>query len=195
MSQLTDSSAEHLLGVIAQMDNSEALTVERFGYLYPTARIASLERILSDQRFINAHNHYVHYDGHKEVPAKLRRFKWQLYNSKFTLLPTNCKVFKVKLSDRNRRKLIVSEIPGTDLVAERRAHKQASADASLIYVANMLRSQPLRPLRSIQKRKFGADLDIQGSSVNLRHIAENSAVYQTLETYFAAATVERNNTA
>ena len=74
MLQLTDSSAEHLSGEIAQMDNSEALTVERFVYLYPTARLASLERILSDQRFINAHNHHVHYGGHKEVPAKLRRF-------------------------------------------------------------------------------------------------------------------------
>ena len=51
MSQLTDSSVEHHFGEIAQMDNSEALTVERFGYLYPTARLASLESI---QRFINA---------------------------------------------------------------------------------------------------------------------------------------------
>ena len=48
MSQLTDSSFEHRFGEIAQMDNSEALTVERFGYLYPTARLASLKRILSD---------------------------------------------------------------------------------------------------------------------------------------------------
>ena len=28
---------EHHFGEIAQMDNSEALTVKRFGYLYPTA--------------------------------------------------------------------------------------------------------------------------------------------------------------
>ena len=75
MLQLTDSSAEHLFGEIAQMDNSDRSStpaVERFRYLYPTARLASLERILSDQRFINAHSHHVHYDGHKEVPAKLR---------------------------------------------------------------------------------------------------------------------------
>ena len=62
------------------MDNSEALTVERVGHLYPTARLASLKRILSDQRFINAHNHHVHYDGYEEEPAELRRFKWELYN-------------------------------------------------------------------------------------------------------------------
>ena len=77
MFQLTDSSAGHLFREIAQINNSEALTVERFGYLYPTARLASLERILSDQRFINAHNYHVHYDGHKEVPAKLIRFEWK----------------------------------------------------------------------------------------------------------------------
>ena len=57
------------------MDNSEALTAKRFGYLYPTAKLASLERILSDQRFINAHNHHVHYDGYKDVLVELRRFK------------------------------------------------------------------------------------------------------------------------
>ena len=49
MMQLTDSSVEHLFGEIGQMDNSEALTVERFGYLYATSRLASLKRILSDQ--------------------------------------------------------------------------------------------------------------------------------------------------
>ena len=53
----------------------------------------------------------------------------------------------------------------------------------------------MRCLRSIQKREFGTDLDNQGSSVNFRQIAEDSAVYQTLETYFAAATVERNDNA
>ena len=37
----TDSSVEHLFGEIAQMDDSEALTVERFGYLYPIVRLAS----------------------------------------------------------------------------------------------------------------------------------------------------------
>ena len=86
MSQLTDSSAEHLFGEIAKMDDSEALIVERFGYLYPTARSGSMKRILSDQSFINAHNCHVHYDGYKEVPAELRRFKRELYNLKFTLL-------------------------------------------------------------------------------------------------------------
>ena len=92
------------------MDDSEALTVERFGYLYPTERLASMKRILSDQRFINVLNCHVHYDGYKEVPAELRRFKRELYNLKFTLLP---KSSKVNVSDRNRRNIIVSEIPGT----------------------------------------------------------------------------------
>ena len=120
MWQLTDSSVEHYFGEIAQMDNSEALTVKTFGYLHSTARLASLERILSDQRFINAHNHHVHYHGYKEVPAELRRFKWELYNLKLTLLPTNS---NVNVFNRNLKKLIISEIPGTltDLVAEQRA--------------------------------------------------------------------------
>ena len=46
MSQLTDSSAEHLFGEIAKMDDSQALIVER---------LASMKRILSDQRFISKH--------------------------------------------------------------------------------------------------------------------------------------------
>ena len=64
----------------------------------------------------------------------------------------------------------------TDLVAKRRAYKQASADASLIYIANMLRSRPVKSLRSIQERKFGTDLDNQESSVNFRKTAEDFAV-------------------
>ena len=53
----------------------------------------------------------------------------------------------------------------------------------------------MRSLRSIQKTRFRTDLDNQGGSVNFRQIAEDSAVYQTLKTYFAAATVERNDNA
>ena len=92
------------------MDDSDSLTVERLGYLYPTARLAGMKRILSDQKFINAHSYHVHYDGYKEVPAELRRLKWELYNLKFTLLQKNS---KSNVSDRSRRNLIVSEIPGT----------------------------------------------------------------------------------
>ena len=42
---------------------------------------------------------------------------------------------------------------------------------------------------------MGTVLDIQGSSVNFGQIAEDSTVYQTLEAYFAAASVQRNNNA
>ena len=181
MSQLTDSSVEHNFGEIAQMDNSEALTVERFAYLYPTARLGSLERILSDQMFIYAHNHHVHYDGYKEVPAELRRFKGELYNLKFTLLPEADNFWNPWHFNW--------------LSVRTESIKQASANASLIYIANRLRSRPTRSFPSIQKREVGTVLDIQGSSVKFGQKAEDFAVHQTLETYFAAASVERDNNA